>query len=129
MRIVKFAEGVQDRQCYDILLIALYQDPRDHNRQEMKKIGVLQDLVETIGTELKSDDEDGYKKGGRRITVQPCQLIFEEDQFDQLKQTLEAVKWRAPAAKIVTATFDLLDAAEHVTAKELEAKSGPKLEP
>lgn len=125
MRVVKFSESVSDRQSYDLFLISLYNDQREHSRQELKKIGVLQDLVESVSAEVGEGDEDGYAKGSRRLAKQPCELIFEEDQYDRMKQTMEAMKWRAGAAKIVTAAFDLLESAEHMTAKELEERKTP----
>lgn len=124
MRIVTIGSTDLDRQGFDIWMMALLADKRDHNRAALKKLLSVQELLEGVTHELaEADTERGYQKGALVLTAQPCTLVFEEEQFDELKRAMDAVGWRAVAAKQVTHAYDMLDAAEHVNAAELAKRT------
>ena len=124
MRILVFATET-DRPHFNIIMTALTQDPRDHKRAALVKLAALQQSFEDLATrEAKptKKNPEGYELDLRL----PSELVLEEEPYDLLKQCMEAIPWRAGGAKQIVATFDFVDAAEHVTAKELAKRAEPK---
>lgn len=126
MRILNFTTN-DDVVSFSLMCLAIYNDRREHKRAELRKIGALQDVLESVSTTLTEDDATLKLSKGNMIVPLPTELVLEEDQFDMVRQAMDATAWTAQGARLVVKAYDFLDAAKHVTAKELAAQKGVAL--